>query len=111
MGFFANLFGKNKQEEHEVAQIAVAPKPVYNEIDTDYVLKGLTDEVEDAAEKELVSVIAASILAGNQPDSEFRVKRILRVNEDRKRAVLITAAIASNDAPNSQFRLHKVEEI
>lgn len=111
MSFLSRLFKREEAKQPvDASETKQMEQPSLTEIDRRYVNRGLTDIPTDE-EKELVSVIAASIMAGNQPDSEFKIKRILKINQERERAVAITAAIMTNDLPTSQFRLVKIEEV
>lgn len=63
------------------------------------------------AEKELVSVIAAAIAAGDHPDSKIRVKNVMAVDTEKEIVAAIAAALAAEGYPNSHFRLKSIERI
>lgn len=65
-------------------------------------------EVEDAEQRELVSVIATSIAAGDNADSHFVVKSIKQKNPELIRISVIAAAIATSDSPDTHYRVKHV---
>ncbi|MGK0719480.1 hypothetical protein [Streptococcus uberis] len=62
----------------------------------------------DPADFQLVSLIASSIAAGDYPESQFVVKRILQRNPEVVNLSLIATSIASGDAPDSQFNVKAI---
>ncbi|MFL4358869.1 hypothetical protein [Streptococcus uberis] len=62
----------------------------------------------DQADFQLVSLIASSIAAGDYPESQFVVKRILQRNPEVVNLSLIATSIASGDAPDSQFNVKAI---
>jgi hypothetical protein len=62
-------------------------------------------------EKELVSVIASAIAAGDHPDSKIRVKNVMAVDAEKEIVAVIAAALAAEDYPNSHFHLKSIKRI
>lgn len=62
-------------------------------------------------EKELVSVIASAIMAGEKTDSQFVVKEVIGIDTDKEIVAAIVSAIASGDNPDSHFVLKSIEEV
>lgn len=58
---------------------------------------------------QLVSVIASSIAAGDYPESQFSVKRILKRNPESLTVSLIASSIAAGDYPDSQFVVKSIK--
>lgn len=64
-------------------------------------------DVEEA-DKELVSVIAASIAAGDAPESEFRVKKVQQRNPEAVEVALIASSIAASEYEDSHWVVRNV---
>lgn len=62
----------------------------------------------DADEKELVSVIASSILAGDKNDSSWKLKKVLRRNDEKAIVTAIASAILAGDQPESTFKVRSI---
>ena len=62
----------------------------------------------DPNEKELVTVIASSILAGDKSDSSWRLKKILLRNDEKAIVTVIASAILAGDKPESTFRVRSI---
>ncbi|MBO0449276.1 hypothetical protein JZO76_06950 [Enterococcus sp. MJM12] len=62
----------------------------------------------DPKNYELVSVIASAIMAGEQSDSQFVVKRILERNPEAKLVSIISASIAAGEQEDSQLTVKKI---
>ncbi|EOH97804.1 hypothetical protein [Enterococcus pallens] len=58
----------------------------------------------------LVSLIATAIATGDQPDSQFVVKRILKRNPEAKQVALIAASLAAGAHPDSQLSVRKISK-
>lgn len=58
--------------------------------------------------KELVSVVAASIAANDQPESSFVVKKISKKNQEAELVAVIATSIAAGMKPESQFVVKKI---
>lgn len=61
-------------------------------------------------DRELVSVIATSIAAGDSPESEFRIKSVMVRNPEYERVALISAAIAAGDGQEVELRVKNIYE-
>ncbi|MEO1770077.1 hypothetical protein [Candidatus Enterococcus ferrettii] len=64
----------------------------------------------DSEDYQLVSLIATAIATGDQPDSQFVVKRILKRNPEAKQVSLIVASIAAGAHPESQLSIRKISK-
>lgn len=104
MSLFKRLFGK-KQEE---SQTIVTNEKQKDELSVWRELPGYLPVDKD--EYELVSVIATAIAAGDQPDSQFIVKRIVKRNPEVQIVSAIATAIAAGDQPNSHYRVTSIKE-
>lgn len=62
----------------------------------------------DPAAETLVSLVATAIAAGDQPDSQFRVKRVLKRNPEIELVAVIASSLAAEAMPESQFRITKI---
>lgn len=62
-------------------------------------------------EKELVTLIASSILAGDRQNSEYHVKKIYRRNDERAVVAAIASSILAGDSPESTFQIRTIERI
>jgi len=62
-------------------------------------------------EEELVAAVATSIVAGNQPDSYFRICKIIPIDEDYELAGVLCAAIAAGERPDSSFRVKRIQRV
>ncbi|MTD41981.1 hypothetical protein GIX45_25835 [Erwinia sp. CPCC 100877] len=59
---------------------------------------------------QLVSVIATAIAAGDRPESQFVVKRILERNPEAKLVSLISASTAAIDYQKSRLVVKKMQK-
>ena len=66
----------------------------------------VTDE-----EREIVSVIASSILAGDRPESTVKVRSITGIDLDKEAAAAIVGAVLSAERSDTVFRLKSITEI
>lgn len=109
MGLFQRLFGKKN-----TAPVAVNEKPPAKvEAALPKAMDSSWQEVpfyleSEPEERELVAVIATAIAAGDAPESEFQVKRVLKKNPEAQLVATIVTAIAAGDAPASQFQVKKI---
>jgi len=62
-------------------------------------------------ERELVSVAAGAILAGDNADSVFRVKSVAGIDCDKEAAAAVVAAVLSSERSDTLFRLKSIAEI
>lgn len=63
----------------------------------------------DEKERELVLLIATAVAAGDRPDSQFKIKKIMKVNPKVRFISAITAAAAADDKSDSQFIVKSVK--
>ena len=104
---FLERFRKNKKDIPAISSRE-------EKIKLEKVTSGLTIEEflpVDQDEKELVTLIASSILAGDRPNSEYRVKTILRRNDEKAVVTAIASAIMAGDNPESTFQVRKIKRI
>lgn len=104
MGLFSRLFTKESEEiktEHNQIQ------PIEEDSEWQKIAGYIPVERE---EYELVSVIATAIAAGDQPDSSFTIKRIMKRNPEAELVSVIASSIASADKPESQFVVRSIQE-
>ena len=104
---FLERFRKNKEnesanssQEEKMKNKAVKPKLTIEEF-----------LPVDQDEKELVTLIASSILAGDRSSSEYQVKTILRRNDERAVVAAIASAVVAGDCPESTFQIRKIERL
>jgi len=101
MGFFQKLFGKkvkNEQKEQEISTQCSDYEDVPGFIAT------------DASEYELVSVIASAVAAGDNPNSSFEIKQILKRNPEVTLVSAIALSVAAGDNPDSNFTIQKIQK-
>lgn len=110
MSFFSRLFSAKKHFEQKTdPAFNEAPPPAVHPLEEDeYVKAGLTRTITEE-ERELVSVIASAIMAGDRPHSQFRIQSVIGIDEDKEAAAVIAAAIAARDYPHAAFKLISVE--
>lgn len=103
MGILQLLFGKNKVD----IEVKSPATTIVNQEQDDWeLLPGyIPAEPEDTR---LVTLIASSIATGDQPESEFRVKKIWQRNPEVVTVSLIATSIASIDRPDSQLVVKSV---
>lgn len=110
MGLFQRLFGKKnttpESAELPRAQAVTIKEPLEDE------LAGWAEVPfyvgADVPEKELVTVIATAIAAGDRPESEFRVNKIQVKNPEAQLVSLIATAIAAGDRPEAELIVKKI---
>ncbi|MHC5374322.1 hypothetical protein ACYSNU_11045 [Enterococcus sp. LJL120] len=61
-------------------------------------------------EYQLVSVIATAIAAGENSDSQFVVKRILKRNPEARTVALVAASLAAGTAEDSQLVVTSIQK-
>lgn len=109
MGLFQRLFGKKTIEQNAVKE----KQPATPKQSSPTAIAEEWQEVpfyleSEPQERELVAVIATAIAAGDAPESEFQVKRVLKKNPEAQLVAVIATAIAAGDAPASQFQVKKI---
>lgn len=116
MGFFKKLFSSSKTIGEKnalnrgIPAASAAPAPPVNVPEDDYSRLGLTVPIADS-EKELVSVIASAVLAGDNPNAKIRVKSVVGINTEKEIAGIVACAVASGANPNSKYRIVSITEI
>ena len=102
MGFFKKLFGNNTKNTGKELKIDTSKKSEYEDI------PGFIET--DPSEYELVSVVASAVAAGDNPDSTFTVKKILKRNPEATLVSAIALSLAAGDNPDSQFTIQKIQK-
>lgn len=105
MGLFERLFNKEKTEiktDMELLSSTIEEKEEWQEI-AGYI-------PVESEEHQFVSLIATAIAAGDQPESEFVIKRISKRNPEAQLISVIATSIASADHTESQFVVRSIKE-
>jgi len=112
MGFFSRLFSTNKslEQKTDAGLNEQLPWNIQSFEEDEYIRTGLTRPITDE-EKEIASVIASAIMAGDHLQSQIRVKSVIGIDEGKEAAAVIAAAIAARDYPHAAFKLVSVEEV
>lgn len=115
MNFLKKLFTKSDQKNQKaIPPIASAPfaplKMKPTEVEDDYIRLGIAYPAS-AEEKELVSVITSAIMAGDNPDTNVKVKNVYAIDEDKEVAAVMACAIAADDQPSSSFKLKSITQL
>lgn len=105
MGLFERLFNREKSEIKTDKQTL---SPIIEENDEWQEIIGYIPV--ESEEHQFVSLIATAIAAGDQPESEFSVKRILKRNPEAQLVSVIATSIASADRTESQFVVRSIKE-
>ncbi|ALS00180.1 hypothetical protein ATZ33_01940 [Enterococcus silesiacus] len=105
MGLFERLFNKEKTKmktDQQLLSSTVEEKVEWQEI-AGYI-------PVESTEYQFVSLIATAIAAGDQPESEFVIKRISKRNPEAQLVSVIATSIASADHVESQFVIQSIKE-
>lgn len=102
MGFFQRLFKGSQPVEKEQEQVTSPP----SKSEEWAALPGYLPASPDDYER--VSVIATALAAGDRPDSQFVIKRILQRNPEAVKVSLIASSIVSADRPDSQLLVRNI---
>lgn len=105
MGLFERLFNKEKTEKTTAKEPL---SPIIKEQNEWQEVVGYIPV--ESEEYQLVSLIATAIAAGDQPESEFIVKRISKRNPEAQLVSVIATSIASADHAESQFVIRSIKE-
>lgn len=101
MGIFERLLGKRKMAEKQ-------PKNNENS-DIESCWKPLPAFVSsDRNEHERVSLIATAIAAGDHPNSQFVVKRIMKRNPEIRLVSVIAASLTATTMSGNQLNVKRV---
>lgn len=105
MGLFERLFTREKQQQ-------TPEKPVISKADgNEAQWQELTGYIPaEKSEYLLVSLAATAIAAGDQPESQFIIKRIAKRNPEAQIVAIIATSIASTEQPQSQFIIQSIKE-
>lgn len=105
MGIFARLF--KKEETH--LEIPQPSSETIEKMKTEEEWKAVPAYIDANAEDyELVSLIATAIATGNQPESQFVVKKILQRNPEATLVSIIATSLAAGVNEESQFVVKKI---
>ncbi|WP_207696803.1 hypothetical protein DOK67_0003141 [Enterococcus sp. DIV0212c] len=105
MGLFERLFNKEKTE------IKTDKRPLSPIIEETNEWQEIAGYIPvESTEYQFVSLIASAIAAGDQPESEFVVKRISKRNPEAQLVSVIATSIASADHTESQFVIQSIKE-
>ncbi|KHD46283.1 hypothetical protein ACVRZD_04120 [Streptococcus hongkongensis] len=104
MGLFQRLFSKSEKKNHSP-----------NMVDSNE-SQHITDEWEklpsyiavSEEEYSIVSLIATAIAAGDKPDSQFVIKKIMKRNPEVVKVSLITSSLAASEVMDSQFKIKAI---
>lgn len=103
MKLFERLFGRGKKETTSVKkQSKISEKDDWEELPA-YVAASPEDF-------QLVSVIATAIAAGDSPESQFVVKRIMQRNPEVQKVALISASLAAEYETESQLVIKNIKK-
>ena len=107
MGIFARLF--KKEETH--LEVPQSTSEIIDELYVEDEWKAVPAYIDANAEDyELVSLIATAIATGDQPESQFVVKKILQRNPEAKLVSIIATSIAAGGNEKSQFVVQKISK-
>ncbi|MCB5953291.1 hypothetical protein LI951_14550 [Enterococcus sp. BWT-B8] len=103
MGIFARLFHREQQPPELPTSVS---ETTIKEVEE---WEAVPPYIEASAEDyELVSLIVTAIATGDQPESQFVVKKILQRNPEAKLVSLIATSIAAGTNESSQFVIRKI---
>ncbi|HLQ39585.1 MAG TPA: hypothetical protein VK118_01315 [Tetragenococcus sp.] len=105
MKLFEKLFGKKKEDTHvpsDHEQKSNKSSDEWTELPA-YV-------AASAEDYQLVGVIATAIAAGEAPESQFVVKKILQRNPEVKEVALISASLAAEFETESQLAIKSIKK-
>ncbi|MHC5249648.1 hypothetical protein [Enterococcus sp. LJL120] len=107
LGIFSRLF---KKEEPAASQTVVpATEKKVASLDDGY--ESLPAFIPTSPkEYQLVSVIATAIAAGENSDSQFVVKTILKRNPEARTVALVAASLAAGTAEDSQLVVTSIQK-
>ncbi|MGM0213683.1 hypothetical protein [Enterococcus sp. AZ109] len=109
MSIFDKFF-KRTQDSQE-SSVDVKPPIKSVEIKDNANWEELPAHVEaDAKDYELVSVIATAIATGDQPESQFVVKKIMKRNPEAQLVSVIAASLAAGSSEDSQLSIRKISK-
>ncbi|MFD1317991.1 hypothetical protein [Loigolactobacillus zhaoyuanensis] len=62
----------------------------------------------DQQQTKLIGLIASTLAAGSQTDSQFKVKKVRQINPEYCLMALLGSTFAAAEQPKSQFRINKI---
>lgn len=108
MNFFDWLFRRKRQDDQE--KVPLKEKQVTTGVrETDWEELPAYIDV-DEEERELVSVIASSIAAGDNPESQFVIKKIQKISPEARKVSIIATALAAGNDSKSEFVIKKIKQ-
>lgn len=108
MGFFDRLFKREVQETKATQSAPVSQQEKNQFVPDDNWIEVPAYVPATEAEYELASVIATAIAAGDAPESQFVVKKIMKRNPEARKVAVISASIAAGAQPESQMIVKKI---
>lgn len=96
-----NLLPIREEEKNKDEQLGPDWK-----LDPDWIGNPMSKE-----EEELVAAVATSIVAGDKPDSYFRIRKISPIDEDYELAGILCTTIAAGESPDSSFQVKRIQRI
>lgn len=107
MGLFTRLF--KKSEPHQ--EITKISSEKHDDDESEMKWKEVPAYIEASTEDyQLVSLIATAIAAGDQPKSQFVVKKVMQRNPEAKLVSIIAASLAAGINAQSQFVVQKIHK-
>ncbi|WP_404996577.1 hypothetical protein [Caldifermentibacillus hisashii] len=109
MEFLKKLFvKKGTNNKQETVPSASSKKQEFLAVDLDWeTIPGFIDIEKN--EYKLPAIISASIAAGDQPNSTFKIKRILKRNPEAHLVSLIATSLAASCYPESSFVIKSIK--
>lgn len=111
MGWFRNLFNNKQTAMDNVSEKSHQIDEQPNQQKETSGWEAVPAYIEaDPADYSLVSLIATAIAAGDQPDSEFVVKKIYQRNPEAKLVSLVAASLAAGALNESQLVVKSISK-
>lgn len=115
MSFWKKLFQKETKEPLKVEKEDVRKEPEVPSInlqkDEPEPLPDWADDSMTEEEEELIAVIAVAGLANSLPAKKFRVKKVLKVDEDWLVAGLAAISGVSQGSQNESYQIKSIKRI
>ncbi|MGY3748936.1 hypothetical protein [Vagococcus acidifermentans] len=110
MSIFTRLFGRKKSTEGPSNHHGPCDVTASDSTATEWEeLPEWSQEAMPEKEKELVAVLAASIAAGNQAQTELSVTRIWARNPEFQLVAALSSAVAAFDNPGCQYVIKSIK--
>ncbi|MGX6978235.1 hypothetical protein ACWN8V_03035 [Vagococcus elongatus] len=119
MSFFRRLFSKKEQPSDSLIEKESIGR---QEKEIQFRKRGSSESLEsewrtvpnyiaaDEEEYEIVSLIVTAIAAGDKPESQFKIKKIMKVNPEVELVSVIAAAIAAGDNSERKYIVKSVKQ-